>query len=301
VVANRNLISKNFEELNREYQALQSEHHALADQYNSLTSKYNSLNNEYSTLQANYNTLSAEHVNLQNNYDLLLNDYNDTTQAYADFREVAIAPPYIYIRGREAHLAFLTPNQETYRWRVPFDLFERDLERGNAERNKILFDPDYPRIVLRNTNNGESYPEIDYRRFVDPSPFTAFSRYFYDRASSEEAFISEIWYIAAQLTAYSSEITDTPRYPLETLLAGGGDCEDHAILFASMILAAAPQDWKVDLVYMDSDHPTEPQTINHMIVYIETQNRPYTIEATGKQIMEPYLQGVNGWYTEIGD
>jgi hypothetical protein len=48
-----------------------------------------------------------------------------------------------------------------------------------------------------------------------------------------------------------------PRYPLETFLAGGGDCEDTSILFASMI-KAAPVDWEVDLVYMDSDKPDEP-------------------------------------------
>jgi transglutaminase-like putative cysteine protease len=105
--------------------------------------------------------------------------------------------------------------------------------------------------------------------------------------------------IPCQLTAYSGEIEDTPRYPLETLLAGGGDCEDHAILFASMILAADIPNWKVSLVYMDSYNPARPQAINHMIVYIETDNRSYTIEATGKEIMEPYPEGVGGWYSEV--
>jgi hypothetical protein len=39
--------------------------------------------------------------------------------------------------------------------------------------------------------------------------------------------------------------------------------------------------------------------MNHLIVYIDTGNRRYTVEATGKQVMEPYADGVNGWYYEI--
>ena len=298
MAANRDLISRNFAQLSQDYETLKSEHSRLVEQSNSLTSQYNNLNYEYSNLNQQYNTLSAEHANLQETYHSLLVEYNNTAQSYTELKDKAIVPPYIYISGREVYLAFLTPDQSIYKWSVPFDMLEYDLGRGNIERNKAAMDFDYPRLSLTNTNNGDNYRIIDYRKFVDPSEFTTFSRYFYDRAPSEEAFIYELWYIVAQLTSYSSEIQDTPRYPLETLLAGGGDCEDHAILFASMILAAAPSNWNVDLVYMDSDHPTAPQTVNHLIVYIDTGNRQYIVESTGKQVMEPYPQ-VDGWYFKI--
>lgn len=39
-------------------------------------------------------------------------------------------------------------------------------------------------------------------------------------------FIYETWNIATQPTAYSEDIGETPRYPLKTFLAGGGDCEE---------------------------------------------------------------------------
>lgn len=298
MAANR-LISNNLDQLNREYEALNAENGRLINEYNSLTAQYNAINNEYSLLLGNYNSLTAEHNNLVNTYNSLLNEYNDTAQSYSEFKQTAIAPPYIYIHGREVHLAFLTPDQTVYTWKVPFDSLEYDLQRGNYERHRATGDLTYPRLSLTNMVNGETYRVIDYRRFVDPSSFTAFSRYFYDRASSDDEFIYEIWYIVAQLTAYSNELNDTPRYPLETLLAGGGDCEDHAILFASMILAAAPDNWKVDLVYMDSDNPSAPQTVNHMIVSIDTGDRYYTIEATGKEFMEPYTSGVVGWHSEV--
>jgi hypothetical protein len=311
--ADGQLVLQDLARLDTQYKNLQAENDNLADQYSSLAGQYESLNVQYSTLQGEYgglqddfstlsqqyNTLSAEHVSLQSYVADLQARYSDTVDEFASYKSTALAPPYIYIRGRMVYLSFLTPGQEIYDWQVPFDSLESDLQRGNVERNRIETDPDYPRMLLNNTITGEKYPMIDYREFVDPRIFTTFSSYFYSRAPSEEAFINEIWYIVAELTKYSAEITDTPRYPLETLLAGGGDCEDNAILFASMILASAPPDWKVDLLYMDLDHPYAPQTINHMIVYIETSNDRYTVETTGKSVMEPYGDAVDGWYSEI--
>jgi hypothetical protein len=176
---------------------------------------------------------------------------------------------------------------------------EEDLRRGNLDRNLILLDPFHPILRMNNKATGETYRVIDYRKFVDPSEFTTFSQYFYKSGLDDQAFIYELWYIVAQLTAYSEEIKDTPRYPLETLLAGGGDCEDHAILYASMLLAAAPPDWNVYLVYMDADHPTAPETINHLAVAVDTGNGKQIVEATGKYIMDPYEDGVVGWFLKI--
>jgi hypothetical protein len=288
----RQQLSQDYASLNVNYQAIETE-------YNKTIQRYNTLVANHSKLQNTYNALQTSYVSLKTSYDSLQANYDSSLQSYEALKDIAITPPYIYIRGREVHLSFLTPDQRTYNWPVSFDSLEYDLRRGNIERNRIDMDENYPRLDLRNTTNGESYHIIDYRRFVDPSEFESFSPYFYGQASSEYDFVYAMWYIVAQLTSYSNEITDTPRYPFETLLAGGGDCEDHAILLASIILAAAPPSWEVDLVYMDSKNPTAPQTMNHVIVFVDTGNRTYTIEATGKDVMEPYEQGVRGWYSEI--
>lgn len=295
----RQEISTKFDQLNLDYQNLDNRFNTVVQQYKTLDANYTSLQNDRKKLQDAFDTLQGEHQNLQLSYNSLQTDYGNSINSYNELKDKAIVPPYIYIRGRDVHLSFLTPDQQTYNWNVPFDLLETDLQRGNLERNRIRSDGKYPHLLLDNTGTGETYNAIDYRGFVDPWVFEKFSRYFYDRAPNEEVFIQEIWYIVAQLTSYSKELRDTPRFPLETLLAGGGDCEDHAILFASMILAAAPDNWTVDLVYMDGDNPTNPQTMNHLIVYIDTGNRTYTVEATGKDVMEPYTDGVNGWYYEI--
>jgi len=43
------------------------------------------------------------------------------------------------------------------------------------------------------------------------------------------------------LNDYVGEIEETPRFLLETLLMGGGDCEDSAILLGSSLYSMAPE------------------------------------------------------------
>lgn len=139
---------------------------------------------------------------------------------------------------------------------------------------------------------------MDFRPYVDPEPFRAYVADMYYQSPSEEAFVYEMWYLVAQLTTYSYEIQETPRFPLETLLSGGGDCEDTAILLASL-LKAAPIAWDVQLVYMDADNPLAPYAPNHVAVFVHSGQRKYLIETTSKRIMQPWTEGVQGWYFSV--
>lgn len=80
--------------------------------------------------------------------------------------------------------------------------------------------------------------------------------------------------------------------------ADDGDCEDTAILFASMILAA-PVNWVVELVYLDADLPANPQEVNHIAVSIDTGSQKYLIETTEGKEMQPYTSGVTGWFFKV--
>jgi len=51
----------------------------------------------------------------------------------------------------------------------------------------------------------------------------------------------------SKLSNMSAETVETPRYPLETLVGSGGDCEDTPFGWPVWI-KAAPVDWYVDLV-----------------------------------------------------
>ncbi|MGI0047542.1 MAG: hypothetical protein ACREBB_10220 [Nitrosotalea sp.] len=93
-------------------------------------------------------------------------------------------------------------------------------------------------------------------------------------------------------------MTNSNLWPLEVLGRGGGDCKDLSILIASMIRSSEhTTNWKVQLVYLDSNNPTDPQTINHMIVEVDTGSQHYTIESTAKSNGLHYWDGTNisGW------
>lgn len=303
LAASNQLISQNLTQLDAAYQILQSEKQSLSDQYTSLAGQYESLNSEYAALQGQYNTLnsdytalagnyetlSSEHASLENSYNELLASYNYTVDSYSAFREVAIAPPYIYTRERKVHLVFQKTDGSLIHWTIPSEWLEYHLRLGDEQRDHLAYD-----LTLYNDITDETYHVVDDRKFIDETPFTELMEDMYRQSPNDYAFIKEVWNIVAQLTAYTDEIDETPRFPMETLLSGGGDCEDHAILFASMILAA-PTSWEVKFIYMDGDHPTEPQDVNHVIVQVITPDGPILVEATSQYSINPYGDSVTGW------
>jgi hypothetical protein len=270
----------------------------LRGEYNALEESYRALGSDFDTLYTNHSALVYKHNGLLNDYNALVEQHNTLLGEYDWFKSIAITPPYILTNGRNVHLAFNKTDGSIIYWDVPFSALEQNLERGNVLRDRIHSGSRDYALHLRNTNTGEDFYVSDYRFFVDRNPFVNVMRDLYDQSADSDAFIREVWNIVAQLTTYSADIADTPRYPLETLLAGGGDCEDTAILFASMVLAA-PVDWKVQLVYMDSDHPTSPLTMNHLSIHVVTDRYAYDVETTSKSEIDPYPDGVNGWYYDV--
>ncbi len=153
-------------------------------------------------------------------------------------------------------------------------------------------------IDLRDSETGEIHRVVDFRPFVDEQPFSKVIPDLYHELADDEDFVYEIWYIVTQLTTYHSEIKETPRFPLETFIGSGGDCEDMAILVASM-LKAAQANYTIKLVYMDADNPTDSQEVNHVIVWVETPTGYETfVDGTSKTVICPFTE-VDGWYFEV--
>jgi len=303
LAARNELTSQNLAQLNAQYETLQTENGELSTKYASLSGRYDSLNGEYSSLRGKYDTLngeyttlsgqyenlSAEHARLNNTYNELLAIYNNTVDSYSAFREVAIAPPYIYTRQREVHLVFQKLDGTLAYWTIPSDWLEYHLRLGDEQRSHLSYD-----LTLHNSGTDETYHVVDDRNFIDATPFTDLMTELYQQSPDDSTFIAEVWNIVAQLTAYNDEIDETPRFPMETLLSGGGDCEDHAILFASMILAA-PTSWQVKFIYMDADHPSQPQTVNHVMVQVIASDGSHLVEPTSQFDINPYGDSVTGW------
>ncbi|MCC7552387.1 hypothetical protein KO317_01845 [Candidatus Micrarchaeota archaeon] len=138
---------------------------------------------------------------------------------------------------------------------------------------------------------------IDLRPYIEKEYFYTFGKHIYNKYLTDEERIEAVWYVTTSLYKYTQEIEETPRLPLETLLGAGGDCEDTAVLTAS-ILKAMNSDWKVYLVYVDLDNIEDPKEINHVLVYINTDTYSNYIETTGNIEINPY-EKVVGYNFEI--
>jgi hypothetical protein len=260
----------------------------------SQTQKNQELLKNNTDLQTKVDNTTRDFQSQTKKNEKLQTDYKALEDRYNKLHDTAQMPPYILIHERSVSLAFYSLNKTILYWEIPFDDFERSLERGHASRTNPLRALD--NLTLVNQDKKEFLVE-DFRKYVEPGPFTDMLTQLYQQSEDDDQFIREAWNIVGQLTNYVSEKIETPRYPLETLLSGGGDCEDTSILFASMIKAARP-DWQVRLIYLNADTPSVSSKPNHVMVAVKTPDQDYIIETTSKMTMQPF-SNVYGWWLEI--
>jgi len=246
-------------------------------------------------LSLGYWQLDQELIGLRAYHSDLVDRYDSLSERYANLVEesqFAALPPYILIKNRTVFILFRASDGSMHRWTTTLENYETTVVFGYRRRESLQY------TTLNDSITGEMYRVVDFTPFVDPQPFSEAIPELYNELADDEAFFHEIWYIVTSLTTYSSEITETPRYPLETLVGGGGDCEDFAILIASM-LKAAPANYTVQLVYMDAYSPGDAKNVNHLIVMVKTRSGLRTfIDGTSKEVMNPY-DGVEGWYFDV--
>lgn len=252
------------------------------------TSELTQRNSELTSLRNQYNGLQSSYEELYDEYDELLVEYTDTQLKYNDALEElgqSLQVPYTAISGREITWAFGLLDGSTQKWTLDVDTYRYWIER-----------PEPTDTVTLSTDTGPVVM-VDFTKYVYPETFEDVVTSLYERSDDEWEFAEEAFNIVAQLTVYSEDIGEDPRWPLETFTEGGGDCEDLAILYATL-LKAAPYPYEVELVYMDADNPTDPEDVNHVIVKISTDDWAMFAECTSNQGWG-YYERVVGWYYEL--
>jgi hypothetical protein len=299
LASDNHTLSQNNLKLNNDYQILQSDHAQLNLQYNDLSGQFNNLNGRYTALTGEYNKLNDDYSLLSQNYDSLYRQHMDLTDQYNSLSgeynwldQIAVKPPYIIVHDRLVDTTFYDTDGQLITWRTPFAGLEYGIEHGMQMRKWIV--DDEWQTVLAYNRDGDPLWLRDFSVFVTPDVFEKVVPPLYEKSTSSYDFLYRIWYMIGQLSHYATEDVETPRYSLETLLAGGGDCEDLSILYASLI-RAAPVDWYVDLLYVDSEHQFNPQSADHVVVYIDTGQETYLVETTNNEVMLPYTDGISGW------
>lgn len=238
----------------------------------------------------------SDYNRLRNQYENLSNEYDDLREQYIDLQNRvrnAKFPPYIISNRRHVSVTYetLEGNIESWQWdsrtlsvQFTWGFIAREFTYPQLEYvgwNEFGFEGG-----SKFTHLGEFGPYYQLNPFVVPSNFEPLSRAFQRRYQSDLERLRAAWNFATQLNDYVREIEETPRFPLETLLMGGGDCEDSAILLGSIIYAMSP-DYDVTFWYIDADNPTDPQDINHVVLSASTEDGTIIIETTSNT-MRPW-------------
>jgi len=246
-----------------EYNKVRQLEHELA----SLTEQYSRLLDNYSELESRYGKVWTE---------------QPATLAES---EQSLTVPYTSISEGEVTWVWKDMDDHLHKWMLPLDSY----------RSWINTPKPYKTISLE--CNGSIYTMVDYRPYVHPDEFTEVIPSFYQQCNGGRRFVQEAFNLVSQLTVYSEDIGEVPRWPIETLTEGRGDCEDLSILLASL-LKAAPYPYKLSFVYIDTDNPTDPQYPNHVIVAVEDEDWRIFVECSGDKGWD-YYKEVKGWFFEF--
>jgi len=162
-----------------------------------------------------------------------------------------------------------------YNWELLIQTYESYLQKHHPHTTQTISYPDGREDKIGEFSN---YVQNSFTNVIDD---------IYENSYSDGDFIFEVWYILSNLVTYSSDIGEQPRYALETLSRGRGDCEDMVILMADMILSSShTKDWKIQMIYFDSNNPTNPKRANHVALAIDTPKKSMILETTAKNVID---------------
>lgn len=290
----------------QETTALKEENSRLVQSVSQLKSEKSSFEQQNNDLMTYVQTMNKEldaslsrERGYQSEINQLMQDahYHQSQSAWSEYRNreieqelsLSVSPPYTLIQERNVIWVFKDSRGNLYEWEMPIDTYRTFIEY-----------PEPQDLLTLREDDGTNFRVRDFTKFVDSTSFAKVIDDLYENAGNDYQFVYEVWFVASHLTTYSSDIGEDPRWPLETLTEGGGDCEDLTILVASMLKASShTNDWTIKIAYFDADNPDDPNEMNHVVLFVETDDFQTYIESTAKTNGLGAWDSINGWYFQI--
>ena len=287
----RNMVSS-YDELVDDYNVLDRSYDRQIDDYNELVGDYNVLDrsydrqiDDYDELVDDYNVLDRSYDRQIDDYDELVDDYNELADVYDEVYDEAFKPRTEIDKTK---IKWTIQDSKGHRYGINWNF-------ASYEDLKVY--SDWKSLNLESTRlnlDGQTIRTTNLEGFVFGDEFACCIDDIYDNSESNTDFIWEVWYIVSQMTVYDEDVSASSdgRFALETLVRGGGDCEDLVILIAEMLKSSShTKDWTIQYVYMDSENPHNPQTVNHVILFVDDGEYGYYIEATNEPNWNRYPDG----------
>ncbi|MFB6075938.1 MAG: hypothetical protein ABEK17_02235, partial [Candidatus Aenigmatarchaeota archaeon] len=265
-------------------------------------------------IRSDFEDLQKEHENISTVFENISKRYTDLKDRYGSLKsntEDVIFSPYVVVKNRTLHISYETEKGNIVS-EIDVDKLEEFIITGNLLRNleKEGFEQINSKYgigidsILNKFEGNSKYKNFsDIGRYYQIKPFitteglSSITNHIENNYQTNEEKIKAVWKIVNKTTTKTSDLKESPRFPLETLFLGGGDCEDMAFLMAS-ILKPMSNNWDINVVLMDQDNPQNPQKLNHAVVYVDTGDYSTFIETLHSQKMNPYGR-IEGFYVEI--
>lgn len=288
-------------DLSLRIEKLEKNNSNLKSKLESIRPKYEVIKNQYSELKTNYKEALESNSQLEEEiayYQGRAALQSSSIALLENELSESISPPYTFIKNREIYWVFKDSQGSEYTWNMPIDTYRALIERPEPQNEKIL-----------RSDQGIEYAVRDHTKFVDSSSFSPWVDHVFEKvsfdndlnaSSSNSQFVYELWYIVSQLTAYSPDIGEDPRWPLETLVEGGGDCEDFAILMASLLKASShTRDWHIQMVYFDIENRSNPKSVNHVSLVVKNDEFETFLDRSLDPSKKETWENVDGWYFDL--
>jgi len=251
--------------LSSSYNTLYADHGLLTDQYSEMQSElsamhsnYDPLMANYSSLQSSYSSLQTHHNSLQSDYDSLHSDYDSYVSDYNNLRS------QINKRCTESNVkSFITPSEPSVQNEV------QEITGGWSNRSdwneywddvKLMYDWVVNNIEYRSDG---LFPEL---------PLTP---------SGSVEYIQEMW-----------------QLPKETLELMQGDCEDMAILLASMARSYEGGSYKTECILIKGSiggHVAVQMPVKGNTLTILDPAGKYYTQSSGQIYSKDISEEINNW------
>lgn len=266
-----------------EINKLKSENQNLQTQLKTENQKYNEASHTSQNLQSQLQQAQDRISVLQdNNLQQTLSNVKETLQKIQESSK-----PSTVISSGTVNWYFSDSMGNRYHWTLPIATYDAYVKYNTIE-NVPTYNLQLP--------NGQTVSTYDYSKLAkylsERKEWSGVVDSLYDNAGSDDQFIYEVWHLVAEMTTYNKDITNNNLWPTEVFTRGEGDCKDKSILIADLLRSSShTRNWDIKLEIMDMDNPNNPQTVNHMIVLVNTGQSNYAIEATAT----PDNNGLNVW------
>ena len=242
------LLKSKYAELDTAYKELNNSHRELDTRYSQLISQFQSLNESYrnlevsfSNLTSTYNVLNEAYSDLSKNYSLLEATFKNINSSYSELS-------LNYVKLNETYNSYVSA-YEKIRSKVNFFI----LHPKEEDRDFITPDDSLVASKVEEITGGWSDPS-------DWDEYWKDIKALYDWVVNNIKYRSDSLYpiLPSDPTSSVTFFGEMSQFPNQTLELGKGDCEDMAILLASMIYKYGNKQYWVECILIT----------NHAAVYI---------------------------------